>query len=179
MIILVGPSASGKTEVAKMLGNLFKVKKVVTHTTRDMRPGEINGIDYHFVNRETFNTLNSQGVFAETTEYNHNFYGTSKKEIADNKVLIVDPNGLTSFKAIGDSRIICFFMNASRNTRKKRMIERGDEPTIALQRIVLDDAKFDPGKIKGIDYIIDSEKQSIQDVTIEVYEKYALKLLKL
>lgn len=57
MIILVGASASGKTEVAKMLGKLFQMRKVITHTTRPMRENEKDGVDYYFVTREEFLNL--------------------------------------------------------------------------------------------------------------------------
>ncbi|MFA7449880.1 MAG: guanylate kinase, partial [Bacilli bacterium] len=159
MIVLMGASASGKTEVAKMLGKIFAMKKVVTHTTRNMRPGEQNGVDYHFVSKEEFLKLEQNGHFVETVEYNENFYGTSKAEIDTNKVLIIEPNGLKPIKALKDNEIVVFFMQASRSIRQKRMIARGDNPSVALERIIIDDAKFNPRNIEGIDYTIDSEHQ--------------------
>lgn len=179
MIVLMGASASGKTEVAKMLGKIFAMKKVVTHTTRSMRPGEQNGVDYHFVTKEEFIKLAQNGHFVETVEYNENYYGTSKAEIDTNKVLIIEPNGLKPIKALKDNEIVVFFMQASRSVRQKRMIERGDNPSVALERIIIDDAKFNPRNIEGIDYTIDSEHQSIRDITLEVYEKYAKRIISL
>lgn len=173
----MGASASGKTEVAKMLGKLFSIKKVVTHTTREMRVNEVNGRDYHFVTKEEFLRLKAEDYFVETVEYNDNFYGTSKDEIAMNKVLIIEPIGLKSIRALNSEHIVVFFMQASRAIRRKRMINRGDNPKIATERILIDDAKFNPKNIEGIDYTIDSENQSIKEIAIEVYEKYALKLV--
>mgnify|MGYP003582000907 FL=1 len=173
----MGASASGKTEVAKMLGKLFSIKKVVTHTTREMRVNEVNGRDYHFVTKEEFLRLKAEDYFVETVEYNDNFYGTSKAEIAMNKVLIIEPIGLKSIRALNSEHIVVFFMQASRAIRRKRMINRGDNPKIATERILIDDAKFNPKNIEGIDYTIDSENQSIKEIAIEVYEKYALKLV--
>ena len=54
MIILIGPSASGKTSIAKELIEKYNFKKFVTNTTRKMRVGEINDIDYHFITKEQF-----------------------------------------------------------------------------------------------------------------------------
>lgn len=179
MIVLMGASASGKTEVAKMLGTIFAIKKVVTHTTRAMRPGEANGVDYHFVSKDEFDRLLAADHFVETVEYNGNFYGTSKGELGTNKVLIIEPNGLKPIKALKNDEIVVFFMQASRNVRKKRMIARGDNPNVALERIIIDDAKFNPRNIEGIDFTIDSEHQSIRDITLEVYEKYAKKIISL
>jgi guanylate kinase len=177
MIVLMGASASGKTEVAKMLGTLFSVKKVVTHTTREMRVNEENGRDYHFVTKEEFKRLEANDYFVETVEYNGNFYGTSKDEIAMNKVLIIEPTGLKPIKSLNSDHIVVFFMQASRAVRRKRMINRGDNPKIATERILIDDAKFNPKNIEGIDFTIDSEHQNVKEIAIEVYEKYALKLV--
>jgi hypothetical protein len=59
------------------------------------------------------------------------------------------------------------------------MIARGDNPSVALERIIIDDAKFNPKNIEGIDFTVDSEHQTIRDITIEVYEKYAKKIISL
>ena len=104
----MGASASGKTEVAKMLGKLFSIKKVVTHTTREMRVNEVNGRDYHFVTKEEFLRLKAEDYFVETVEYNDNFYGTSKAEIAMNKVLIIEPIVLKSIRALNSEHIVVF-----------------------------------------------------------------------
>lgn len=177
MIVLMGASASGKTEVAKMLGQIFGIKKFVTHTTRPMREGEIDGVDYNFVTRDEFIALAAEDYFLETVEYNGNFYGTSKKEMSANKVLIIEPTGLAPIKALKNDAIVVFFMQTSRTVRRKRMIARGDNPNTALERIIIDDAKFDPQVIEGIDFTIDSEHQTIRDIALEVYEKYALRVI--
>ena len=88
MLILVGASASGKTEIAKRLGAVFNIKKAVTHTSRLPRKGEINHIDYHFVTPEEFIKLKEEGAFVETTFYNGNYYGCSKKEITHKAVTL-------------------------------------------------------------------------------------------
>lgn len=176
MIILVGASASGKTEVAKMLGKLFRMKKVITHTTRPMRDGEKDGVDYYFVSKEQFLSLKNMNFFVETTIYNDNFYGTSHKELADDKVLIVDPNGLNSFLSLKDPRIVSFFMHATKETRRVRMIKRGDKIEEAIKRIATDDEKFNDDAKNLCNFVVDSENQSIKKVALQVYELYASKL---
>ena len=57
MIILIGPSASGKTATCLYLQDHYGIRKVVTHTTRAMRVGEVNGVDYHFVTKDEFQKL--------------------------------------------------------------------------------------------------------------------------
>ena len=110
MLIIIGPSASGKTECAKILEKKYNLKKVITHTTRLPRINEINNIDYHFVNKETFLEMKKNNEFVETMVYNNNYYGTSKKEISDNKCAILDYNGANVFYSLKDKRIFIVFL---------------------------------------------------------------------
>ncbi len=172
MIILVGPSASGKTEVAKILGSKYQIKKVITHTTRPMRPGEVNGVDYHFVSVERFLLLKKENAFVETTFYNHNYYGTAKKDLAIDKVLIVDPNGLSAFQELHDPNIIAFFLDSTNETRYERMLSRGDSISEAKKRIANDAISFASDKLTNINYIIDSETQNLDQIAKQVYTLY-------
>ena len=64
MLILVGPSASGKTEATKILIEKYNLKKLVTYTTRSMRVHEVNGKDYHFITKEEFiNKMKEKDVY--------------------------------------------------------------------------------------------------------------------
>ena len=72
MIVLAGPSASGKTEVAKYLASHFNLTKIITTTTRPMRKGEVDGRDYFFVTIEKFNEMVENDEFVEYTVYNGN-----------------------------------------------------------------------------------------------------------
>ena len=102
MIILVGPSASGKTEIAKILIKEYGYQKFVTTTTRNIRINEKDNVDYHFINKDQFINKIKNDEFIEYVSYNDNFYGTEKKEIDKNKVLIVEPQGLKHFKTLND-----------------------------------------------------------------------------
>lgn len=175
MILLVGASASGKTEVAKMLAQKYRLKKVVTHTTRPMRPSESNGVDYHFVTLDQMKELIARHYFVETTLYNGNMYGTSKPEIAYDKVLIVDPNGYRSFLALRDPRIVTFLLTASETTRLNRMLYRGDALEEAKKRIANDRKQFAEGELPKTDFTIDSEKISIEEAADLVYRYYTKK----
>lgn len=176
MIILSGPSASGKTEVAKLLGIKYGLKKVITHTTRPKRFSEVNGVDYHFVTRDEFLELMKEDYFVETTLYNGNYYGTSKNEVGSEKVLIVDPNGLKIFTALNNRHIVSFYMLAKDDTRFNRMIMRGDSLDLAKKRIANDLIEFQTEKISGVDYYINTETNNIEQVTDLVYSLYQKKL---
>ena len=70
MICLLGRTCAGKDTVLKQLASNFGYKPVVTYTTRPMRPGEVDGVDYHFIDKSQFRRMKLQGFFAETTSYN-------------------------------------------------------------------------------------------------------------
>ena len=142
MIVLSGASASGKTEVAKMLAKKYGITKVITTTTRPMRVNEVNGKDYFFVSEEEFKKMEKDGRFVETTFYNGNYYGSTKDQIADNKCIVVDPIGLKKYIELGSDRIITFFLESNEETRHRRMLERGDDPLVAEKRIKHDREAF-------------------------------------
>lgn len=176
MILLVGPSASGKTEAAKMLAERYGIKKAVTHTTRPPRTGEQQDIDYHFVSEEEFLRLEKEEAFVETTCYNGRHYGCSKKEIGPAKAVVVDPNGLKSFLALNDPRIVTFYLEASDETRKKRMEGRGDSPELIKSRLENDLVSFAPEAVPETEYRIQTDRRPLVDIVSEIYERYLVSL---
>ena len=172
MIVLVGASASGKTEIAKRLGSLYGIKKAVTHTSRFPRVGEVNHIDYHFVERDEFLKLKAEGAFVETTCYNNNFYGCSKAEIGKDKVVVVDPVGLSSFLALNDPTIISFFLVCDEEIRYERMKSRGDSDAAIAQRIENDRTDFANPVLRNAVFKIDTSHKDIDSLTRQVYFLY-------
>ena len=66
MLVLVGPSASGKSAIVKCLTKKYGLDKFVTCTTRKIRVGEVNNVDYHFLTLEEFSNLYNDNEFIET-----------------------------------------------------------------------------------------------------------------
>lgn len=176
MIILIGASASGKTEIAKALSRTYGITKMTTHTTRAMRVGEREDIDYHFVDKETFLRMKEEDQFVETTFYNGNYYGSSKAEIGLDKCVVLDPEGLKSFIALGEKSIVTFFLLCSRETRKARMEGRGDDPESVAKRLEGDEKTFDPDNVVKCDYYIDSNTRSVENLTEEIVTLYRKRL---
>ena len=172
MIVLAGASASGKTEVAKELAKTFGVTKVITTTTRKMRVGEQDGRDYFFVSKEKFQQMIKEDRFVEYTEYNDNLYGSTKDQIAPNKCVVIDPAGLKAYIALNDPDIVTFFLDSIEETRFKRMLLRGDKEEDAKNRILHDRKAFHPDNIADVDFHIDSETKTIEEVAAMVYENY-------
>jgi guanylate kinase len=179
MIILTGPSASGKTEIAKILFHKYGIHKVITHTTRPIRKTELADVDYHFVTEPVFNQMKDDHQFIETTFYNGFQYGTSKAEVGDQKVLIVDANGLKSFTALKNARFVSFFIEASDITRLNRMIIRGQDLAFAKTRLAWDQINFNRKDLINIDYDINNERVTIEDASDQIYQLYQQHLAKL
>jgi guanylate kinase len=86
LFILSAPSGTGKTTLIRSMmrggtGTLGGLVFSVSHTTRPPRRGEVDGVDYHFVDRPTFEAMVQAGRFLESAEYNGNLYGTSFDEV--------------------------------------------------------------------------------------------------
>lgn len=172
MILLVGSSASGKTALSVLLREKYGLLKTVTYTTRKPRIGEKDGLDYHFVSKNLFNEMRSRNEFVETTDYNGNSYGSSKNEISDNKVLIVDPSGLKAYKMLRNPEIISFYLEASEESRINRMKERKDSPENIKARIENDKKVFSLAVEEECDFIIQTDDRSLEAIADEVYKKY-------
>ena len=173
MIFLSVASASGKTEAAKMLMGKYGIQKAITTTTRPMRVNEVNGRDYFFVSKEEFEQLIKEDKFVEHTIYNGNYYGSSKDQIANDRVVVIDLEGLKSYSRLNDSRIVTFYLDTCEDIRFKRMLERGDKKEDAIRRIENDRKIFAKGNIPKTNFYIDSENKSIEEVADEIYRLYS------
>jgi len=172
MLILVGPSASGKTEVVKLLIKDYNLQKLVTYTTRCKRIGEVDDVDYHFISKEDFLIKKDNGFFLEYVNYNGNFYATAYSDLANNKVVILEPSGVKTYlKKVPEKIKICY-LRTPISYRKSRMIARGDDSVEIEKRILNDDLIFNESIEKVADWIIDSTDISVEDLTKEVYRLY-------
>jgi len=172
MLVMVGASASGKTEIAKILINQYHFKKMVTFTTRPMREGEKHGVDYYFLTPKEFLLKKENGDFIETVEYANHCYGTSFKEASQNRVLIVDPNGANVLYEKLNSRAVFFYLEASEAVRSKRMELRGDHLRDIKERIEKDREVFKKEALNHIDYYIDTNVKSLLALSEEIFLRY-------
>ncbi|MBP5408249.1 MAG: AAA family ATPase [Bacilli bacterium] len=172
MIILIGRSASGKTTIAKKLIEDYNFKKFVTNTTRPMRIGEVNDVDYHFITEEEFLNKKKKSMLIEDTYYNGYHYGTSIEDVSDDKVLIVDINGANKFYEKLKDEVVIFYINASDDVIKQRMIDRKDDLETINSRLKIDHEYFNINKLIHYDYIINTDNDSIDNITLDVLNKY-------
>ena len=168
MIILVGASATGKTEVGKVLSEKFNIKKVVTYTTRPMRIHEVDGIDYNFITEEEFKRLTENNFFFETMNYNSFNYGTSYESLKENAYVILDPTGLKKY-INSEVEAKSFYLFCDPLVRAKRMTSRGDSTSNVRQRLEVDAKVFTEELKTLVDHVIEVDELSIEEVAEMVF----------
>jgi guanylate kinase len=96
---ITGPSCAGKSTLEQHMRHRLGFENVISTTTRPMREGDVDGVAYHFISEEEFETAANLGSFVEMVEFNGNYYGVSVEEVnrvfATGKpvVIVVEPNG--------------------------------------------------------------------------------------
>ncbi|XP_033021342.1 guanylate kinase isoform X1 [Lacerta agilis] len=141
-VVLSGPSGAGKSTLLKRLlkdyENVFGFS--VSHTTRQPRPGEVNGKDYHFVTREEMQKQIDAGGFIENAEFSGNLYGTSKAAIqavqAQNQICVldIDMQGVKNIKKTDLNPIYISVQAPSIEVLEKRLRDRQTESEDSLQK---------------------------------------------
>ena len=132
IFVISAPSGCGKTTLCRrLLGDQLGLVGSVSMTTRRPRPGEINGIDYHFVPEKHFRKMAKAGQFLEYEENFGHLYGTPKKFISDNLkkginvLLSIDVKGATKVRKAYRSRsVLVFILPPSVAALKKRLVAR-------------------------------------------------------
>ncbi|NIB39442.1 guanylate kinase [Pseudomaricurvus alkylphenolicus] len=130
------PSGAGKTSLVKaLIESMDSVRVSVSHTTRTMRPGELDGVNYHFVDRDTFTSMVDDNAFLEHAEVFGNLYGTSTQWVEDtlnsgvDVILEIDWQGAEQVrKLIGDT-VSLFILPPSRQELVRRLTGRGQDDT--------------------------------------------------
>ncbi|XP_063075374.1 guanylate kinase isoform X3 [Engraulis encrasicolus] len=141
-VVMSGPSGAGKSTLLKKLLKEFDgvFGFSVSHTTRNPRPGEENGKDYHYVTRETMQAAIDNGEFIENAVFSGNMYGTSKAAVqavqAKNLICIldIDMQGVKNIKRTDLDPIYISIQPPSMQELEKRLRDRKTESEESLQR---------------------------------------------
>lgn len=171
MIVLIGASASGKTEIARLLTEKG-YKKCITTTTRAKRVNEVDGVDYHFVSKEKFNNLLLKNSFVEVTHYQNNFYGTNKSDLHTNGLIIVDPNGANAIINLLGDKAFVVLIKSSKKTREERMRLRKDDEVQIRIRLSSDDKIFKKKNLVKTNLILKNDEETLKDLSEIIDSKY-------
>ncbi|MGO4936604.1 guanylate kinase [Fundicoccus sp. Sow4_H7] len=165
LIVLSGPSGVGKGTVRSAIfkDNPFKYVYSVSATTRQMREGEVDGKDYHFVNREEFEQLIRDDALLEYAEYVGNFYGTPITKIEENLAagndvfLEIEVQGAMKVRQKMPEGIFIFLAPPSLQELESRITGRGtDTAAIVYERMQM--AREEIELMQHYDYVVVNDK---------------------
>ena len=159
LIVVSGPAGSGKGTVNSQLIATGDFVFSVSATTRAPRPGEINGVNYHFIDREEFQRRIDENGFLEYTTYCDNFYGTPLKEAlavlesGKNLILEIECDGAKNVKKIFPEAVLIMLIPPTFSIQEERLRGRGTETEeVILKR--LEKAKREIEQLDAYDYIV-------------------------
>ncbi|NLS13953.1 guanylate kinase [Vibrio sp. SM6] len=162
LYIVSAPSGAGKSSlISAMLENnpTYAMKVSVSHTTRGMRPGEQDGVHYHFVDKAEFESLIAQGAFLEYAEVFGNYYGTSRLWIEDtlekgvDVFLDIDWQGARQIRTQMPQAKSLFILPPSNEELERRLTARGqDSDEVIAKRMA--EAKSEISHYSEYDYVI-------------------------
>ena len=142
--IVSGPSGVGKSTVLQALMERRKnVYFSVSATTRDPRPGEVDGVHYHFMDVDTFRARIAQDEFLEYAEYVGNFYGTPKRYVDDamnqgkDVILDIEVQGAIQVTSKRPDAVRIFIAPPSWAELERRLTERGTDSPEKIQKRLL------------------------------------------
>ena len=141
LFVIAAPSGGGKTTLTRaLLDREPGIRLSVSYTTRPPRPGERDGVDYHFVDAERFSALKAAGEFLEYARVHGNWYATSatwlKAEVATGRdvLLEIDWQGAAQVRKLVPDSVHVFILPPSLESLERRLVKRGQDDSATIAR---------------------------------------------
>ena len=167
LYIISAPSGAGKTSlVKKLVSSVDNLIVSVSHTTRQMREGEIDGKDYFFIEIETFKTMQGENAFLECAQVFDNFYGTAQQTVEDNLsegndvILEIDWQGAEQVRKLLPASISIFILPPSIEALRQRLEGRGKDNAEVIERRMRD-AVTEMSHYPEFDYLVVNDDFSV------------------
>ena len=177
LFVIAAPSGAGKTTLTRMaLAQNSRLALSVSTTTRAPRPGEENGVHYHFVSVETFRQMQAAGDFLESAEVHGNFYGTSRQGIeallaADRDVILeIDWQGAQQVRKVYPESVGVFLLPPSFDVLETRLQGRGQDAAEIIARRVAN-AREELQHLNEFPYVIINE--TLEEALTELLAVFA------
>ena len=174
LFVISGPAGAGKTEIVKrLLQRHPDVKLSVSCTTRAPRPGEVDGVNYHFVTEERFKALIAEGAFYEWAHVHQNHYGTLKSTVQQelalghDLILEIDVQGCLQAMAQDASVTGIFICPPSRENLEQRLRRRGTESEESI-RVRLNNVAGEVATAYKYQYVIIHQDWSVEPRALEI-----------
>lgn len=167
LFVVSAPSGAGKTTLCRELIDSFpKIRQSISFATRPIRPGEKNGVDYHFVDVPVFEQMKSQNLFAEWARVHGNFYGTTLETVDSaakegvDLLLDIDFQGAAQLKKACRQGVFIFILPPNMAELERRLRLRGtDAADIVNRRLVT--ARAEISQAIWYDYLIVNDDFSV------------------
>lgn len=160
LYIISAPSGAGKTSlVAEMLRRDPVLGLSVSHTTRPVRPGEQDGVNYHFVSRDAFEAMIAQNDFLEYADVFGNYYGTSQRWVeqalarGEDVILEIDWQGAAQVRRLMPACVGIFILPPSPEELRRRLTGRGTDADDVIERR-LQEAAEECSHAQEFDYLV-------------------------
>ncbi len=163
LFTISAPSGAGKTSLVKALVECTDgIQVSVSHTTRPRRPGEQDGVNYHFIDMASFTTMLEEGAFLEHARVFRNYYGTSRYWVEAtlargiDVILEIDWQGAAQVRRLLPRSVGVFILPPCMATLRERLTTRGqDEDEVIAHRIA--EAKAEISHYVEADYLVVNE----------------------
>jgi guanylate kinase len=174
LIVVSGSSGAGKDAVIDRMKALrFPVTHVVTATTRQQRPNEIDGLHYHFVPVERFQQMVERGEMLEWANVYHNYYGVPKFSVVDalksgkDVVVKVDVQGAATIRRVVPGAVLIFIKAPSMEELERRLRNRQSESSAEIA-VRLNKAVDEYDQLCLFDYVLTNHADRLDEVVEQV-----------
>ncbi len=164
LYVISAPSGAGKTSLCKELKRLCpELCQSISYTTRAVRPGEQNGVDYHFVTAATFAQMVRDGEFAEWAEVHGNRYGTAKETLRQalqtgrDLLLDIDFQGAAQLRESGMDGVFIFILPPDMDELRRRLKGRNTDSDAVIERRMTN-ARGEIAQAAQFDYLVVNDR---------------------
>ncbi len=185
LIVVSGPAGSGKGTVNQRLLETGDFVFSVSATTRAPRPGEVDGVNYHYIAREEFEARIARGELLEHTQYCGNYYGTLRSETdavlasAKNLLLEIEVEGAMNIKRQYPEAVLIMLLPPSYKVLEARLRGRGTETEEVIRKRMAR-AREELEYLPRYDYVVYNQEGGVEQAAVEIRaivtaEKHAIR----